>query len=173
MNWLQKFIKSPRQIGSIAPSSNSLSRLMVKNLKPNSKTLELGSGSGSITAEIVNKLSSPSNLTAIESDSELAKICQNKFPDIQLLNQDIKQILNSDQQFDAIISGIPFAAMKPSERHQCFQLIHERLTPDGVFIMFQYSIFTRHELKKIFGNLKTNFTPWNLPPAFVFTCKKQ
>lgn len=172
MLWLAKFLKTPKSIGSIAPSSNALGKLMIKNLPPYSKTLELGSGTGSITVNIIQKLSDPSLLTAVESDYELAHICQNKFPNITVINQNIQEILASDNNFDAIISGIPFATMQPKHRKQLFHLIHERLTPGGTFTMFQYSTLTRNELQKIFGNLTTDFTFWNLPPAFVFTCKK-
>ncbi|MBD3281984.1 methyltransferase domain-containing protein [Candidatus Uhrbacteria bacterium] len=173
MFWLTKFFKAPKTIGSIAPSSNSLGHLMVKNLPFNAKTLELGPGTGAITTHITAKLSDPSLLTCAESDSQLAAICQNKFPNITVLNQDIQQILNSNHSFDAIISGIPFAAMKPKHRNQLFHLIHQRLTPGGTFTMFQYSMLTRQELRNIFGKLTTDFTLFNLPPAFVFTCRKQ
>lgn len=173
MIWLAKFIKSPNTIGSIAPSSGRLGRLMIKNLKPDAKTLELGAGTGAITAHILSRLNNPNQLTAVESDKQLATICQSKHKSINVLNQDILEILNSNQSFDAIISGIPFAAMDSNQRQKLFHLIFERLTPGGTFIMFQYSTLTRKELQNIFSNLKTDFTFWNLPPAFVFTCRKQ
>jgi phospholipid N-methyltransferase len=173
MNWLIKFFKSPRQIGSIAPSSKSLGKLMTKSLPQNARILELGSGSGSITECILSQISDPTLLTSVEADTELCLICQNKFPDITCYNQDIQEILSQEKSYDFIISGIPFAAMQEKRRHQLFHLIHERLTPGGAFIMFQYSTLTRNELREIFDDLTTDFTPWNLPPAFVFTCIKK
>jgi len=172
MYWLKKFFKNPRGIGSIAPSSKQLARLMTRNIPPNASVLELGAGSGSITACILKNLTKPALLTSVEADTELFGICQKKFPGINLLNQDIQETLNQEISFDFIISGIPFAAMDQNNRRQIFHLIRERLVPGGSFIMFQYSTLTRNELRAIFGNLKTDFTPWNLPPAFVFTCKK-
>jgi phospholipid N-methyltransferase len=172
MNWLIKFFRAPRQIGSVAPSSNSLGRLMARDINPDSRVLELGSGSGALTSHIIPKLIDHAQLTCVELDEELAQICQNKFPDIRIITADIQSILEQEASYDIIISGIPFAAMEPVRRQQIFRLIKQRLKPSGQFIMFQYSIYTRQELIEIFGNLKTTFTPWNIPPAFVFTCEK-
>jgi phospholipid N-methyltransferase len=144
---------------------------MARNIKPDAKVLELGSGSGALTANIIPKLADPKQLTCVELDQELTQICQNKFPDIRIITADIQSVLEQENSYDIIISGIPFAAMEPARRQQIFELIKQRLQPDGKFIMFQYSIYTRRELQQIFGNLKTDFTPWNIPPAFVFTCE--
>ncbi|MFZ6014937.1 MAG: class I SAM-dependent methyltransferase [Patescibacteria group bacterium] len=172
-HWLIKFFKHPREIGSIAPSSSGLGRLMTKNIPSSAKILELGPGDGAITQFIVPKLSNPSQLTLIESNQELAQICQNKFPTCNIITADAETILANDAQlYDFIISGIPFAGMHADKRNRLFNLIRNRLNDQGSFIMFQYSILTRGELKTIFKTVTTNFTFWNLPPAFVFTCKK-
>ncbi|MDF1496792.1 MAG: methyltransferase domain-containing protein [Patescibacteria group bacterium] len=172
MNWLIKFAKNPRSISSIAPSSKSLGHLMTKNLPSNARVLELGSGSGAITECILNKLDNPSLLTSVEIDDELCNFCKKKFPEVNFINKDIQEILSRDESYDFILSGVPFVPMQKNRRQQNFNLIKKNLNPGGSFIMYQYSLYTRKELRNIFGNLQTNFTPWNLPPAFVFTCKK-
>jgi phospholipid N-methyltransferase len=145
---------------------------MTKNLPSHAMVLELGAGTGSITESILSKLADPAQLTAVEMDSELCAILKNKFPDIKICQNDIHEILCQEDNFDFIFSGIPFAAMDKTRRQQIFHLIRERLSPGGSFVMFQYSILTRKELHTIFGNLKTELTPLNIPPAFVFTCTR-
>lgn len=171
MNWLTKFLKAPREIGSVAASSPALGKLMTKNIKPTSTVLELGPGNGAITKHLISRLNDPSQLLLVESDAEFAQACHNKFPGTTVLNDDAENILSrQDLAIDHIVSGIPFAGMTADKRARMFKLIRERLAPGGTFIMFQYSILTRGELKKLFGEVKTDFTLFNIPPAFVFTC---
>jgi len=145
---------------------------MTRNINLDAQVLELGCGSGALTAHIIPKLNNHNQLTCVELDEELSQICQRKFPDINIITQDMRFVLEQNNHYDVIISGIPFATMNSKNRQQIFKLIKQHLKPNGEFIMFQYSIYTRKELIQIFGNLKTSFTPWNIPPAFVFTCKK-
>lgn len=173
-SWLKKFVKNPREIGSVAPSSPALGELMTGSIPSDARVLELGPGSGAITTYILQKISAPSRLTLLESDEELARQCQTKFPGITMWNADVEDALMAHTDtFDVILSGIPFAVMEKEKRLRVFQLIKERLSAGGQFIMFQYSISTRDELASIFGTVTTKFTPWNVPPAFVFVAKNE
>jgi phospholipid N-methyltransferase len=170
--WLKKLIRHPARIGSIAPSSRFLARLMARELKPGMHILELGPGEGAITRRILEKIGAAEKLTLLERDPELADICAKKFPDCELLRGDAADILERETRtFDAILSGIPFAVMHEEKRQRVFTLIRDHLEPNGSFIMFQYSRHTLHELKDIFPRVEVNFTFKNLPPAFVFTCR--
>jgi len=171
--WLKKLAKNPAVIGSVAPSGPSLANLMSKGIKPGMKVLELGPGSGAITEHILKRLASPADLTLVEYDHELASVCRGKFSGSTVRHGDAEQILAQDPAFyDAIISGIPFAAMDKAKRQRIFNQVRERLTDGGTFVMFQYSVTTLGELKAVFREVKTGFTPLNIPPAFVFFCKK-
>ena len=173
-SWLSKFVQHPARIGAVAPSSASLARLMTDELKPNSRVLELGPGSGAITPFILERLSSPSQLTLIEIDHDFAERCKKTFAGTNVIEGDIVNILTQQNAtYDAIISGIPFAAMGKERAEEIFKLIRDHLTPGGQFIMFQYSTRTLGEVKNVFGNTHVRFTPWNLPPAFVFFATRE
>jgi phospholipid N-methyltransferase len=45
------------------------------------------------------------------------------------------------------------------------------LQPAGMFLQYQYSLNAYKKLKSTFKNVEVNFTPMNIPPAFVFICK--
>lgn len=172
-SWLKRFFKNPKEIGSVAPSSPALGELMTEGLASDARVLELGPGDGAITEHILKKLTDASRLTLVESDAELADICSKRFPGAKVVHADVETVLRSDAgMFDAIISGIPFVNMDEHKRNRVFGLIKQRLSPDGHFVMFQYTITTRDELSRIFGHIETRFTPWNVPPAFVFIAKK-
>lgn len=172
-SWLAKFFKNPREIGSVAPSSPALGGLMTGDITPDERVLELGPGDGAITEHILRRIAKPAQLTLIESDEELAKTCQKKFPGIHVKHADVEDVLAKETTtYDVIVSGIPFAVMEEKKRKHVFELIKQRLNPKGRFIMFQYSVTTREELSRVFGGIETKFTPWNVPPAFVFVGKK-
>ncbi len=173
-SWLCKFAKNPRIIGSVAPSSPSLAKLMTDDLRPKSKILELGPGNGAITGFAVQKIASPTQLTLIEIEPDLAHECRNKFPGVKVVCDDVENVLQKDNEhYDFILSGVPFAVMNIEKRKQIFNLINNRLKPNGVFIMFQYSLTTLNELRDIFDKVDTKFTPWNIPPAVVYFCHKK
>lgn len=181
--WLKKLAKNPAVIGSVAPSGPSLAKLMTKDIPANARVLELGPGEGAITQQILKKLTSPSQLELIEFDHDLGQICRSKFPGVNVHHGDVEDFLSSNkvpstkyqvhQTWDFIVSGIPFAAMDKAKRHNIFVQIRDHLNSGGSFIMFQYSTTTLKEIKDVFGNAKVEFTPLNVPPAFVFTCRKR
>jgi phospholipid N-methyltransferase len=41
----------------------------------------------------------------------------------------------------------------------------------GTYIQYQYSLNALRKLKDTFKSVDLNFTPMNIPPAFVFVCK--
>lgn len=172
-NWITRFLKAPQTIGSIAPSSKYLGKLMTSDISSNAKVLELGPGNGAITAQFISTLKSPAQLTLIELDPELATICRSRFTGATVVTGDIEKILSEDQQtYDVIVSGIPFAALPKAKRLALFQLISKRLNLGGTFVMFQYSLTSRTELRNIFSSVHIRFTPWNIPPAFVYVAKR-
>lgn len=172
-NWITRFLKAPQTIGSVAPSSDFLARLMTQDIVSNANVLELGPGDGAITQFIFPKLKSPSQLTLIELDAELATICRNRFQGATVITGDIEQLLaDKKRTYDVIVSGIPFAALPKEKRLKLFRLIAQRLNLGGTFVMFQYSLTSKTELQHIFSNVETRFTPLNIPPAFVYAAKR-
>ncbi len=171
--WLKKLIQDPVRIGSVAPSSKALAELMTRDIPVQAQVLELGPGSGAITEFILAKISDSTRLTLVEADPDMHQICKNRFSGATVQLCDAEDYLQRDSaSYGCIVSGIPFASMDKAKRNRVFNLIRERLRDDGSFTMFQYSLTTLDELKNIFGSVRISFTLFNLPPAFVFSCKK-
>ena len=172
-NLLQRFIKDPIRIGSVADSSRWLAEKMVECSDLSGHILELGAGTGPITKEILRRLPDQRALTLVEMDPHLATTLRDKFPLAHLLQQDAEEALStSTQSYSAILSGIPFAVMNPAKRARLYQLIKHHLAPGGTFVMFQYSTSSEKSLRALYGKerVETHFVPLNIPPAFVFAC---
>ena len=75
---------------------------------------------------------------------------------------------------DYIISSLPLASSRNLE-YQIIKTAHENLKENGKYIQYQYAhnmLKSLGKLKKIFKYVEVKFVPLNIPPAFVYICKK-
>ncbi len=178
LNFFKEFLKNWRSVGSITPSSKFLTNKMLETVDFSKAKLniELGSGSGIITTQLLKKMSKDSRLIAFETSSdfykELKKINDDR---IEVHNQ---SALSLEKYFgggsvDYIISGIPLANLSSSDKKNLLASSYSALRSGGRFIQFQYSLESKKDLEKVFDKVDVNFTPLNIPPAFVFSCLKR
>ena len=176
--FLYKFIQKPKEIGSIVPSSSFLTKKMLANLPWNSiETLvELGAGTGVFTDFITENKKESCQILVIEQDFDMRKALQRKYSEfyygVKAEKLDWLLQRNNLPQADCIVSGLPFAAFSESLRDKIMEAVTHSLKPGGIFVAFQYSLQMRKSLKKHFEEVKIGFVPLNMPPAFVYCCKK-
>lgn len=171
---LARFIQNPLQIGAVAPSSPWLASAMVRQADLSGNVLELGAGTGPITKRLLVKMD-PAAFETVELDPALVQHLQKRFPQARVHAEDAEAFLQrTNKRYRSILSGIAFVWMEKDKRHRLFELIRDRLEPGGRFVMFQYSKITEAELRSVFGDsaVTSVFVPLNIPPAFVFTCRK-
>jgi len=136
--------------------------------------LEIGAGTGAITRAIMERIHEPSALTSIEIDPELAHIFRAAFPKITLREEDAECIMsNANSMYAAIVSGLPFTSLPKKKSHALMRGVTQSLKDDGVFICFQYSMLKLDFFKTYFDRVDVHFSPINIPPAFVFVCRKK
>ncbi len=175
--FLRKFIDDPRHIGSVAPSSNSLTQKMLGNLdwENFNYVAELGAGTGVFTEYIVQHKNPNCKFLAIEQDYEMRQNLQERYPETywgaQAENLCVILKKYNFAKLDCVISGLPFAVLDKSVRFQIMENVTQALAPGGIFVAFQYSLQMRGTLKKYFDSVKIDFTLFNLPPAFVYFCR--
>ncbi|MGD8189023.1 class I SAM-dependent methyltransferase [Brevibacillus ginsengisoli] len=173
-----KFIRSPRQIGSITPSSSALSRMMLEPIQweDGKVIVELGAGTGVFTRAIQQRRSKESCFVLFEKDEYLRqRLCEQLndvscFPDAS----ELSEVLASEgvQEADYIVSGLPFANFSLEQRETIMTQVHSSLKQDGLFITFQYSLQMKESLQRKFSKVKIKLVVGNLPPAFVYVCQK-
>jgi phospholipid N-methyltransferase len=73
---------------------------------------------------------------------------------------------------DCIVSGLPFAVFTPELREELLEQIELSLKPGGLFVAFQYSLQMKKALKERFELIGIRLVLGNLPPAFVYVCRK-
>jgi phospholipid N-methyltransferase len=178
IDFLQGFLRSPLEVGSIIPSSKFMVRKVVDHVvqeKP--KTIvELGAGTGVLTRELNKSLGPDSSLIVFEKDEKMREELNNEFPHLSIYSDalSLPEILGDlgIQQVDCIVCGLPFTLFPRSKTDQIFEKIHSELKSNGCFIMYQYTRQLKQRLTQLFDHVSIKLVLLNIPPTFVFFCKK-
>lgn len=176
--FLKRFLSEPGRVGSVAPSSRFLCNEMMKRVpwQTTRSIVELGPGTGVFTKAILRKKRPDALFIAIERDLQFRQLLQSRFPAIIVkdealhLNEYLQEL--DVKQVDVIISGLPFAVFSEDLRTAILAQVYEALAPEGLFITFQYSLQLHAELQQRFDHVEIGFTALNIPPAFIYICRK-
>lgn len=156
------------------------------NIKQTRTVLELGPGTGAFTSMIHSTMPAGSRYLGLDMNRTfIARLARHyptmKFEAAGAQEFDYNSFLGEGEQFDAIISGLPWTAFPESLQIAILDHVLPRLKPGGVLATFAYTGFHRLPSGQRFGellrkrctSLETTRTVWmNLPPAFVYAAVK-
>ena len=179
--FFKKFLKQPKDIGSITPSSQFLCKKMTEPLKASHPhvVVELGAGDGRMTKHILKNVPKTCKVIAIEKQAEfveeLQKIKDSRLVVVSASAENLVKTLqkNGLDEADYVISGLPLANIDRAAEEKILKNIYTCLKPGGRYMQYHYLRpynFSRY--KNIFQSLKLDFILFNLPPSFVYTCQK-
>ena len=177
-NFFKNFIKSPRKIGSIIPSSNVLANKMTEQqyLNGAKSIVELGAGVGCFTSKIIERKNSTTPFYVFEQNEDMKKILNRKFPKLMIYdnaNNLSKYVENAEIEVpDTIISGLPFTSLDKKLRYSILEQVYNSLETGGKFITFQYSLHLLRYLKSTYSKVEIKVVPLNIPMAYIYVCTK-
>ncbi len=180
-DFIKQYVKNPRTVGAVAPSSEKLANRMIEdiNFLNASCIVEYGPGTGVFTEKILNKKKDSTIFIAIEYNMDFYKILKEKFKDetnFILINdsaENLKEYLGiyGVYKVDYIISGLPFASLPEVMSKKILSVTKEILKGKSEFITFQYSLFKMKLFRTYFGKIKKKKVLLNFPPAYVLKCR--
>ena len=175
--FFKSYFSRPNVIGSIAPSSSRLSRLMASYIEDpsNDIVIELGAGTGVVTSAILNRGINLDKLFVIEFDTNLFNMLIERFPNVsniynidagEMANHLPSQILG---KVDSIICTIPLLVIGKEKVKQIFSEAKKMLKKGGYFYQFTYNPFVpkyiqEHNVK----GTRCGTCCINIPPAYVW-----
>lgn len=111
-SFFSAFIRSPKDVGSVIPSSRFLSNAVTRYVTCEGDPvviLELGAGTGPFTEKLVQKLRPQDRLDVIEIDPDLCKILEQKFGHLENVHIYCISMLewNPSYRYDFVVSAIP------------------------------------------------------------------
>ena len=172
-------------MGAIAPSSGRLAAQMVDaaNLTENEKVLEIGTGTGSITTEIIKKLSGSGDFLSVEKNQGMAKKAELAFANqAEINNADIKDVDRKRVfDMDCVFSSLPMTIWGHASQVEVINIIHDVMSQKGRLIFYTYlTANTFGGKQRLLSNIESAFKlvnqhsiVWkNLPPAALYVCEK-
>lgn len=178
--FVRGFLRAPRTVGSIAPSSRYLVAAMLDAAQVERRHVmaEFGPGTGVFTTEIVRRMRPDARLLVFEIDPGFVARLRHRIRDprvtvIQGSAADLKQHLLAlgAEQVDCIVSGLPFTSLPREVTHAILQTTRECLAPGGLFVTYQYTPMLLRLLRTYFPTMRiASFVLRNLPPALVLVC---
>ncbi len=180
-HFFKAWIKNPRNIGAIAPSSRLLGQAIAAeiNLERPGVIIELGGGTGALTRALLNSGIDPKRLIVIEQNPNFIKLLKKQFTHSLILEadaQNLAQVLkqNNITEVNSIVSGIPLRSLSKRALINIIKSSLSVLPIDSAFIQFTYGLRSPIPLKLIHEHLnlfsiKTSHRIWrNIPPARIW-----
>lgn len=186
---LGRFVRNPRRVGAVAPSSRALARALLSGLDLSGpvRLVELGPGTGVVTREIAARLGPDARCLAIDIDPGFVEGIRCRWPRVDAVcgsAADLPALAAAAgfDRVDHIISGLPFASLPAELTASILEAIAAVLPPGGTFTTFQYvhgyrtplaTAFRRDASARLGGPPLRRRVMRNLPPAYVLGWSRQ
>lgn len=179
LRFFRGMIANPGRIGAIAPSGAQLARAMAEAIPESSilPVLELGPGTGAITAAVLGRIGDPGRLVMVECEEAFRSRLAGRFPGARILIGDAFDLRSTldgaPQRYCAIVSGLPLLNFPRARREKLLRDCMELLEEGGVFVQFSYGL--RAPVPPLEGVCRLNSGDWlalNVPPARVHVYRR-
>src|SRR5688572_1139857 len=144
----RNFLKHPRMLGSVIPSSRFLIHELLRKVDWGRArvVVEYGPGVGTITTAILRRLRPDGVLLVIEMNEEFVRFLREHVRDPRLhvvhgSAEEVRERLRElgHERADYVISGIPFSTMPAASRATILRHTHDLLRPRGRLLVYQFS----------------------------------
>ena len=176
--FIKQYIKNPKEIGSLTPSSNSLSKMMTDSIVGNGDTLiELGAGTGVFTKLIKLKFKDHKFYVFEKNTNFHENLLNIKNIDLRCNALDMTNIIDKNKtKVSDVISGLPLRSIDNEISNVILSHAFCLLINGGQFIQFTYGLkspISNSFLKEhnMVLNKKIHVIK-NIPPATIYIYKK-
>ncbi|HDX9635836.1 class I SAM-dependent methyltransferase [Bacillus cereus group sp. MYBK108-2] len=181
IRFMQEYVKQPRMVGAILPSSKKLAKQMVSSIcfKKAKCIIEFGPGTGIFTEELIQRKYPETILLLIEQNEAFYKKLSEKYrykENVYIIHDSAENVTHYVEKYqiekvDYIVSGLPFTSLPFRVSKNILYETKNILEEEGTFITFQYTKLKKQLLSSVFSNIEIGKVYWNIPPAYVYTCK--
>lgn len=181
VKFLIEYLKSPRTVGAVAPSSERLAEKMVRNIDfENAKCIvEYGPGTGVFTDKLIERKKQNTVLLLIEYNKEFCRQLEERYNghnNIILINDSAENVDKYLEEYninkiDYVVSGLPFTSLPKNVSSKVLEKTKSILNKNGLFITFQYTLLKKEFIAGYFKKIDLERVLLNVPPAFVLKCR--
>jgi phosphatidylethanolamine/phosphatidyl-N-methylethanolamine N-methyltransferase len=180
VRFIRSWIERPLSIGAVTPSSKMLARAMARYVDPHSDgpVVELGPGTGPVTAALVESGVDPSRLVLVEFNPAFCRILRARYPDATLVQGDaysMRRLLETllMEPAAAVVSGLPLVTKPMRQRLRLIRDAFDLMLPGAPFVQFTYSVASPLPRQLSGFSVEASERIWmNIPPARVWVYRK-
>lgn len=178
--FFKSFLKHPREIASICPSSQALIACVLAPISWNHARVivEYGPGIGTISTAILARMPAQAHLVLCETNSDFCAYLRTHIRDARVRifegsAADIGAYLERQQlgKADYVISGIPFSTIDAVVAEAICASTASHMRAGGAFIAYQFSDCVAGFMRRHFKRLVRAFVWRNMPPAHIFVAQ--
>lgn len=171
------FLRHPRMVGSIIPSSHFTIRRMLAPVDWQACRLfvEYGPGVGPFCRPVLARLRPDASLIVIDTnplyiDYLRATITDPRFTAVLGSAAEVEAIIRAHghEQADYVLSGLPFSTLPTGVGEAIAAATHRVLRPGGAFLVYQFSARARMFMARHFARIESAFEARNIPPCRLY-----
>lgn len=180
--FVEGFIRHPRMVGSIIPSSRFTIRRMLAPVRWDECRLfvEYGPGVGTFCRPVLSRMRRDARLIVIDTnplyiDYLNATITDGRFTAVLGSAADVEAIIaaHGHDKADYILSGLPFSTLPDGVGPAIAAATHRALRKGGAFLVYQFTPAARHFMRRHFARIDSGFEWLNIMPCFLYWGWKQ
>ena len=181
--FLRELVAQPAAMGALCASSPRLAQRMASWVDPAAPGLvvELGGGTGVITAALLARGVAPQRLVVVEQSAALAAHLARRFPQIHVVHGDAAELPclaespawprdegGAPLAVRCIVSGLPLLSIPPDVRQRILRAGAQVLAPGARLLQFTYALHgpSPWQTAGLAGHARERVLA-NLPPARI------
>jgi phosphatidylethanolamine/phosphatidyl-N-methylethanolamine N-methyltransferase len=174
--FFRQWLRSPKSMGSLIPSSKFLARAMAEEVawEPGQWVVELGGGTGSISLGLVERGIPRDRLVVIELDPDLHRYLRDRLPGSLVINGDATKLADIMRDYQVgevgtVISGLPMVGMPFEFQRSIIEQGFKAVRPGGFMLQYSYSPVAPIPARRLGVRAQlVRRVALNFPPAFVW-----
>ncbi len=178
--FVRGWLRDPVGVGLPFPSSPATARRLAEAALEASigggPVLDLGAGTGSVTAALLDAGCALHRVVAVEHDAELCRSLEERFPGLAVLEGDALELgalleAAGLSSLAAVICGLPMRAIPSEAATRCYGDAFEAMPPGGAIIQYTYGLRPPVDPRAMAQKVEATFVgrEWrNLPPMGIW-----
>jgi phosphatidylethanolamine/phosphatidyl-N-methylethanolamine N-methyltransferase len=180
VHFIRSWMEKPLSTGAVIPSGKPLARAMAQCVDPVAPgpIIELGPGTGAVTAALVEQGIEPSRMVLVEFNPTFCRLLRTRYPEATVVQGDaygLKRLLGTllRQPAAAVVSGLPLFTKPLKFRLRLLTDAFALLAPGAPFVQFTYAVVPPIPRAYSGARAQASERIWfNLPPARVWVYRK-
>jgi phosphatidylethanolamine/phosphatidyl-N-methylethanolamine N-methyltransferase len=176
LQFIRSWIDKPLRTGAVMPSSKALARAMARAVNPAvpGPVIELGPGTGPVTAALVERGVDPSRLVLVEFNPDFCRLLRTRYPTATVIQGDayrLRRLLETSlkEPAAAIVSGLPLLTKPLRTRLRLLADAMALMKAGAPLVQFTYGVVP--PIPKTLSGVSaeaSNLIWLNVPPARVW-----